>query len=63
MTENTRKKICAVLSFCLPLLDLLFFKFLLAIVYSRYKMFIDGEYHRLFQFFNGYGFHHVGIRA
>jgi len=29
--ENTIKKICAVLSFRVPLVDLLFFKFLLAI--------------------------------
>lgn len=36
------KKICAVLSLRAPLVDLLFFRFLLAIFYSHTKMFIKG---------------------
>ena len=42
MTENTMKKICAVLSFRVSLFGLLFFKFLLAIFHSRNKMFMKG---------------------
>ena len=65
MIEKITKMTCMTLIrlFACMSPDLLLFDFLLAIFHSLIRMFGKSNCHRLFKFFDRYGFHHIRIRA